>query len=202
MDLEALALLRTPQGEAALATAAALSGTDPLVAATKLRATGYAAPLAAAALTLAALRVRAAGKFGPDAARMFFTRAGLEQATRGVVAQRRAARLARSGARIVADLGCGVGADAFAFARAGIKVLAVDTVPVVAAIARANAAALGLADRIEVRQADATAVDLSDVDSVFCDPARRVAGSGRRVFDRHAYSPPWDFVVGLATASR
>jgi SAM-dependent methyltransferase len=113
------------------------------------------------------------------------------------VATKRAARLAASGACSVADLGCGLGADAIAFARAGLRVHAVDADPLTAGLATANAAALGLADRITVSTMDATAVDLAGVDAVFCDPARRTA-SGRRVFDPSAYSPPWDFVAGLA----
>jgi hypothetical protein len=56
--------------------------------------------------------------------------------------------------------------------------------------------ALGLADRISVTAMDAREVALDGVDAVFCDPARRTA-SGRRVFDPNAYSPPWDFVIGL-----
>ena len=198
MDLEALALLRTPEGEAALATAADLAHSDPLTAAAALRSAGYDPALAAAALTQASLRLRATVKFGPSAARLFFTRAGLEQATRQVVAGRRADRLAAAGVRRVADLCCGVGGDALAMARAGLTVLAVDADPVTAAVAQANAAALGLGSRVNVLCQDATTVDLSDVDAVFCDPARRAAGSGRRVFDPNAYSPAWSFVVGLA----
>jgi hypothetical protein len=53
---------------------------------------------------------------------------------------------------------------------------------------------LGLAG-ITVTHGDATAADLTGVDAVFCDPARRRAG--RRVFDPAAYSPPWDFVASL-----
>src|SRR5439155_27038148 len=121
----------------------------------------------------AELRRRAAAKFGADAAAMFFTRAGLEQATRGAVAARRAARLAASGAASVADLGCGVGADAIAFARAGLRVRAVDPDPLTAAVADTNATVLGLRHRIDVSTVDAREVDLSTVDAVFCDPARR-----------------------------
>ncbi len=40
--------------------------------------------------------------------------------------------------------------------------------------------------------------DLSDVDAVFCDPARRDVARGRRLFDPSAYSPPWSFVASLA----
>jgi len=194
-----LDLLRDRTGMAALAAAEELVGTgggDPLLAATALRSRGYGADLASAALTQATLRRRAAAKFGADAARMFFTAAGLEQATRGVVATRRARRLADHGAGRVADLGCGIGADTLALARADRRVLAVEADPATAAMARANAEALGLADRVEVRCADATTVDLSDVDAVFCDPARR-GGTGRRIFDPAAYSPPWSFVEAL-----
>jgi SAM-dependent methyltransferase len=192
VDLEEL---RTPAGLAALAAADAVAGDEPLAAATALRDAGIAPALAAAALTQATLRRRAVAKFGPEARRMFFTRAGLEQATRRVVADRRAARLAAAGVRMLADLGCGLGADALAAARAGIRVYAVDADPVTAALAAANAQACGLADVVTVTCGDATAADLGGVDAVFCDPARRAGG--RRVFDPAAYAPPWSFVAGL-----
>ncbi|MET8367367.1 SAM-dependent methyltransferase, partial [Micromonospora sp. NPDC005194] len=117
MDLDQLAALRTPEGSAALTAAAGLAGGDPLAAASALRAGGVPPALAAAALTQAELRHRAVGKFGPAAAGMFLTRAGLEQATRRVVADRRAERLRAAGVRTLADLGCGLGADALAAAR-------------------------------------------------------------------------------------
>lgn len=189
--------LRTPAGEAALTAAAELAGADPLVAASALRARAVEPGLAAAALTQTELRRRARVKFGADADRMFFTRAGLEQATRSAVAGHRAARLAAAGVRSLADLGCGIGADAIAAARAGIRVYAVDADPHTAAVAAANAAALDLGQLIRVECRDATEVDLSGVDAVFCDPARRDGRTGRRVFDPLAYSPPWDFVASL-----
>ncbi|GIG89585.1 THUMP-like domain-containing protein [Plantactinospora endophytica] len=203
MDLEQLAALRTPEGVTALATATGLAGGDPLAAAATLRSAGVPAGLAAAALTQAELRRRAAAKFGPDAAGMFFTRAGLEQATRAAVAARRAARLRAAGVDTLVDLGCGLGADAIAAARAGIRVYGVEADPVTAAMAAANAGAAGVADRFTVALGDATefdvtAVDGAPADAVFCDPARRSAGTGRRIFDPAAYSPPWDFLLGLA----
>jgi SAM-dependent methyltransferase len=125
---------------------------------------------------------------------MFFTPNGLEQATRADVAAHRAARFAAQGVRRVADLGCGVGGDALALARAGVTVLAVDRDPLTCAVAQANAEALGLADRVEVRCADVTSVPLDGCDAVFADPARR---SGRgRIFDPEAYSPPLSWAVG------
>jgi SAM-dependent methyltransferase len=197
VDLDGLAALGTPAGAAVLAAADRRADDDPLVAASALRAAGWPADLASAALTQATLRRRAVAKLGPDAARMFFTRAGLEQATRGVVAARRAARLAGSGARGVADLGCGIGADAAALARAGLRVYAYEADPLTAAVARANAVALGLSDAVTVSTMDVRDAPLDAVDAAFCDPARRTAG-GRRVFDPRAYSPPWHFVAGIA----
>ncbi len=192
-----LAALLAGDGPAAVAAASALVDDDPLAAVTALRARGFDPALASAALTQAVLRRRAVAKFGPDAARMYFTRTGLEQATRGVVADRRGARLAAAGVASLADLGCGIGADTVAFARAGLRVTATDIDPATAAVARANVAALGLADRVVVATADATAVPLDAVDAVFCDPARRAGG--RRVFDPAQYRPPWEFVAALPT---
>lgn len=195
--------LVTGRGRQALDAAAALDPGDPLAAAAAMRRQGYEPPLAAAALGQATLRARAAAKFGPDAARMFFTADGLQQATRPVVAARRAARLAAAGLHHVTDLCCGIGSDALAFARAGLTVHAVDADPATLAVARANAEALGLSDRITVECADATTITLptrpagevGPEAAIFCDPARRAGG--RRVFDPDAYSPPWSFLMTL-----
>jgi SAM-dependent methyltransferase len=103
------------------------------------------------------------------------------------------------GVTSVADLCCGIGGDAIALARAGIRVLAVDRDPVTAAAARANADALGLSELIEVREADVTEVDTGGYDAVFVDPARR--GGRGRVFDPEGYSPPLSWAVGAALAA-
>ncbi|GAA1374299.1 class I SAM-dependent methyltransferase [Catellatospora chokoriensis] len=189
MDLDQLAQLRTPDGVAALDLAAKLAGTDELAAASALRARGVPPGLAAAALTQVALRGRAAAKFGADAGRVFLTRAGLEQATREIVATRRAARLRAAGATVLADLGCGLGADLRAVAATGIRAYGVDADPLTAACAALNA------PQATVTCGDARDFDLSQVDAVFCDPARR--SGGRRVFRPEDYSPPWDWVVSL-----
>jgi hypothetical protein len=154
----------------------------------------YDAALVTAAVTQAALRQRGAAKFGADAARMFFTPDGLEQATRTTVAEHRAARIAAAlpGASIV-DLGCGIGGDLITSARAGLRATGVERDPETAATARANLSALGLPGEVVVGEAETT--DLSPYDVVFADPARRA--DGRRVFDHNAYSPPWSFVTGL-----
>src|SRR5215218_1291069 len=95
-----------------------------LAAATRLRAR-FGPELAAAAASQVELRRLARAKFGDMANRMFFTRGGLEQASRPEVADYHAHRLAAEGVRRVVDFGCGIGADAMAFARAGLKVVAV-----------------------------------------------------------------------------
>jgi SAM-dependent methyltransferase len=150
-----------------------------------LRKAGVEPGLAAAALTLADLRAHAKAKLGERAERLYFTRAGLEQATRWVVAERRAARFARSVGEVT-DLCCGMGTDALAFAEAGLRVEAVDLSEETVAFAKANAQALGLDVAIEVGDALATPMG----ESVFADPARR--GGGTRNFNPAEYSPPLD----------
>ncbi len=194
--VDALTALHTPEGHALLDAVREVRAGEELALATRLRRT-HPADLVSAALTQARLRQRAVVKFGAaDAGRMFFTADGVEQATRAGVAAHRAARFARLGARSIADLGCGIGGDAIALARAGLTVLAVDRSPLTCAVARANAEALGLADRIQVRQADVTEVDTAPYDAVFADPARR-AGTGR-IFRPEAYSPPLSWAVETA----
>ncbi|GKQ34334.1 class I SAM-dependent methyltransferase [Streptomyces sp. A012304] len=192
-----LAPLLTPEGRALLDAVRGTAPADELAVATRLRRE-HPADLVSAALGQARLRQRAAAKFGAeDAERMFFTPHGVEQSTRASVAAYRAARFREVGVTSVADLCCGIGGDAIALARAGIRVLAVDRDPVTAAVARANAEALGLGGLIEVREADVTEVDTAGYDAVFVDPARRSAGRGR-IFDPEAYSPPLSWAVGAA----
>lgn len=187
-------LLLGPEGQQVLReTTDAYGYVDDLALGTRLRAAGHAPDLVAAAIGQVALRRRAASKLGADAASMYFTPDALEQATRSPVAAHRAARLQALGPRTLVDLGCGIGADLAAFARAGLHVHGVELDPVRAAMARENLAVLGLTGRVEV--ADATAVDTSSYDVAFVDPARR---SGRgRTFDPHAFTPPWPFVEAL-----
>ncbi|MEV0221163.1 methyltransferase domain-containing protein [Streptomyces sp. NPDC050704] len=198
-DLDPLASfisLLTPEGRALLDE---VRGTEPaqeLAVATRLRRE-HPVELVSAALGQARLRQRAVVKFGAaDAGRMFFTPNGVEQSTRATVAAYRAGRFRELGVRSVADLCCGIGGDAIALARAGVRVLAVDRDPLTCAVARANADALGLTDLVEVREADVTDVDTSSYDAVFVDPGRR--GGRGRIFDPEAYSPPLSWAVGAA----
>jgi SAM-dependent methyltransferase len=197
MDLAAFRALLTPAGQGVLARAAevyAATGGDALRTVTLLRKEPDAdADVASAALTQVELRQRAAAKLGADAARMYFTPDGLEQATRLRVAEHRAARVAMADPGSVIDLGCGIGGDLVAFARAGLTAAGIDRDELRVEVARANLDALGLGGAVQV--ADAEQLDTSGFGVVFADPARRT--SAGRVFDVEGWSPPWAFVEAL-----
>ena len=191
MDLDAFRWLLTDDGQQLLARAAASSG-DELARQTELRRDASAAHVAAA-LGQVELRRHADAKFGALAGRMYFTREGLEQATRLSVARHRAGRLQAASTGSVVDLGCGIGGDLVAVAEAGITVAGVDLDPLRVAVAEANLAALGLGGAVAV--VDATTVDTTPFDVAYADPARR-SGHGR-TFSPDGWTPPWSFVEGL-----
>jgi SAM-dependent methyltransferase len=162
-----------------------------------LRRDGHPADLVSAVLTQSRLRARATVKFGEFASRMLFTEAGLEQATRLRVAALHAGRYQAAGIRSVADLGCGIGADALAFAALDLAVQAIDVDEVTAAIASYNLAPF---DNVTVALGNAEETDLTTVESAYLDPARRTAGHGdtRRLPDPRDYSPSLDFAYAHA----
>ena len=196
MDVPTLEWLLTDAGrdllEVAMGAYADAAG-DPVRAATAVRRAEPDPERAAAALTQVELRMRAVAKFGDLAPLMFFTPDALEQATRLRVAEHRAARLVAAQPTSVIDLGCGIGGDLIAFARAGLTAAGVDLDPVRVAAARANLAALGLPGAVEV--ADVAAIDPNGFGAAFADPARR--GARGRVFDIDGWTPPWSFVLEL-----
>jgi SAM-dependent methyltransferase len=198
MQMAELAALLTPDGLRLLdATTAAESTADVAATVSRLRAAGHSPDLVSAVVSQARLRERGAAKFGPFAARMLFTRAGLEQATRLSVAARHAARFREAGVDRVADLGCGIGGDAMGFAGLGLRVDAVDADEPTAAIAAFNLAPFG--QDVTVRQGLAEDADLSDADAVWLDPARRTAGHGDTSRTRpQDWSPSLDWVFALA----
>lgn len=166
-----------------------------------LRKAGHSAELVSAALTQSRLRTRAEAKFGEFARQMIFTRAGLEQATRLTVAARHAQRFAAAGIAHVADLGCGLGADAMALASLDLKVTAVELDETTAACATMNLIPFRNAT---VVHADAAAVPLDGIDGVWLDPARRTTSSSgtKRLWDPEDFSPPLSFVESLAASGR
>ena len=196
VEAETFAWLLTGTGQQVLDRAAhawADADGDPVRSAAAIRRVEPDPERSAAALTQVQLRARAVAKFGDDAVRMYFTPDALEQATRPRVAAHRAARLVAADAGTVLDLGCGIGGDLVAFARAGLTAAGVDLDPVRVAVARANLEALGLPGAVRV--ADATTVAVGAFGAAFADPARR--GARGRVFDAEGWTPPWSFVTGL-----
>jgi hypothetical protein len=169
------------------------SASDVVRTVADLRKQGHPPGLVAAVLSQAKLRARAGAKFGPFAASMLFTEDGLEQATRLSVAAQHAGRFQRAGIAWVADLGCGIGADAMAIASLGLEVTAVERDEVTAAIAAYNLAPWTNAS---VEHGDAERHDLTGVGGVFLDPARRAGG--KRLKDPADWSPSLDFAFGLA----
>jgi THUMP domain-like/Methyltransferase domain len=166
-----------------------------------LRKAGHSPELVSAALTQSRLRTKAEAKFGEFARQMIFTRAGLEQATRLTVAARHAQRFAEAGVAHVADLGCGLGADAMALASLDLRVTAVELDETTAACATMNLIPFRNAT---VVHADAASVPLDGVDGVWLDPARRTTSSSgtKRLWDPEDFSPPLSFVESLAASGR
>nr|WP_157475727.1 class I SAM-dependent methyltransferase [Parafrankia sp. EUN1f] len=208
--------LLTPVGEELLARAEeALASGAELAAGTRLRAAGHPPALVAAAFSQAELRARARAKFShPE--QMFFTRPGLEQASSERAAAHRAARFAGLGR--LADLCTGIGGDLLALAGEH-PVLAVDRDPLHLRMAVHNATAgrgphsgsheppeahepdrsnevHGPHEVHEVRpwEGDVRDADLSGIDGVFVDPARR-EGDQRR--SAGAGEPPLSWCFGL-----
>jgi hypothetical protein len=151
-----------------------------------------------AALRQADLRELARAKT-PHAARLLFTRAALEQASAWPVALERAARFGLAAGERLADLTAGVGLDALAAAEAGLDVRAVERDPLRARLLALNAAALGLARRVEVRCGDAQG-GAEGAAAVFLDPDRRPAG--RRTRDAALFEPPREAWDRLAEGAR
>ncbi len=209
MDVDAFRWLLTEPGAELLAVAARAlrdAGGDPVRAAAGVRRHEADPDRAAAALTQVRLRERAEAKLGPQAHRWWLTPEGLEQATGPAVARHRAGRLARqlglAGAPRVVDLGCGIGGDLVALARAGLRVTGVDVDPLRVEVARANLAAHGLAGEVRVGDAESESGwgPLAGFAAAFADPARRSA-RGRQL-DAAGWTPPWPFVAGLLDGSR
>src|SRR4249919_3981289 len=107
-------------------------------------------------------------------------------------------RFVQAGVRRVIDIGCGIGSDSMAFARAGLEVLAVDIDPVTAVVAQAN-----LADRANVICADANEMTeqlTTHGVGIFCDPSRR--DDRGRVWRVEDFAPSWSFVTHLLDGDR
>jgi THUMP domain-like/RNA cap guanine-N2 methyltransferase len=186
--------LLTPAGEELLSHLAGLDITPDLALrrAAELRGQ-YPAGLIAAALTQQSLRVAAREKFG-RAASMYFTRAGLEQASGELAAAHSARRFA--GLALAADLCCGIGGDLIALASVARQVLAVDADPETLTFAMRNVAVNGSSGRVTGVCADVRALRLGGLEAAFIDPARRAGGRRLRTGDS---DPSLDWCFSLAS---
>lgn len=201
MDRASFLSLISPDGQALLAEVGDLeSKTDVLALVSKLRKAGHSPDLVANVLSQAKLRRRAQAKFGEFADRMFFTEAGLEQASRLKVAAIHAGRFRTAGITNVADLGCGIGAESLAMASLDIAVSAFELDEVTAAMATYNLANF---PKVKVEQADVTELELAAYQGFFIDPARReldgpARESTKRKYDIQDLTPSFDFVLKIA----
>ena len=166
MDLDAFRWLLTEDGQALLLGPRGRTPTAPATRCgppTALRRDGATPEHVAAALTQVELRAPGGAEVRRRSPRrMYFTPDGLEQATRLPVAdapRRPAARPPRR--RRVVDLGCGIGGDLVAFARAGLTAAGVDLDPVRVAVAARQPR--GARPRRRGQVADATDVDTAAV---------------------------------------
>jgi len=201
MDRSSFLSLISPEGQALLAEVGDLdSKADVLKLVAKLRSKGNSAELVATVLSQAKLRRRAQAKFGEFANRMYFTEAGLEQASRLKVAAIHAGRFRAAGITNIADLGCGIGAETLAMASLDLSVSAFELDEVTAALASYNLASF---EKVTVEQADVTKLDLSKFEGAFIDPARRDLDGPKKEFTKRKYdladiSPSFEFVMEVA----
>lgn len=208
-----LAPVLTPEGWELLNSLPAYDDGASFTLNRRLRDAGHDAELVAAALTQSRLRRDARAKFGDFAERMLFTDDGLQQSTRLPVAARHARRFREAGVTSVADLGCGLGADAMAAAASGLDVVAVEADETTAAAATMNLAAFPEA-RVEHTTAEEFVAAHRMAESgraaelgwgLWLDPARRDVDAGRsaggrtkRLWDPETFSPPLSLVTELA----
>ena len=140
VDAAVVPWLASAAGREAVASVRGLTA-DSLARSAALRKSGLDAAQAAAVLEQADLLERAvAGGVVDGLANPLplLTRDGLEQGTRAVIARRRAALFAVAGARTVVDLSAGLGFDAAAVVRAGLRSVAIERDPAVAALLAHN----------------------------------------------------------------
>jgi len=197
---EFLALI-SPEGQQLLGQIGELDQKiDVVKLVSKLRQAGHSPLVVAAVLDQAKFRRRGLAKFGEFANTMFFTEAGLEQASRLQIAALHAGRFRKAGLKKVGDLGCGIGAESMAMASIDLEVTAVEIDEVTAACASYNLAPF---ENARVECADVTEINLDDFDGLFFDPARRELAIPRgsrtvRKFNPAEYSPDFNFVLECA----
>ena len=192
MQVETFFELFTRQGQFILEAAAAMVPREKdFLQDFKLLNKRYPRELARLALTIAILREEAVSKF-PQAEKMFFVRSAMEQASSWEVAAYRVARY--KGFDRLVDMGCSIGGDTLALAEIA-PTIGIDNDALRLHMARANAAALGLAERTSFIEADLTVplpFNLDAASGLFFDPARRK--NHQRIHSVNDYEPPLKIV--------
>jgi len=184
VDLAAARFLTSPRGNRALEAARAARDVPAHRRATFLADLGTPEEVRAA-LVQDDLRARAGARC-PHAEALLFTPGALEQATAWAVAEERASRWPAPQDAPLVDLGAGIGLDALAAALAGRSGIAFERDPVRAHLLAFNAAALGLAQRLQVRAEDACEA-APEGTNAYLDPDRRPQGVRTR--DPAAFEP-------------
>ena len=157
------------------------------------RKAGVDSELLRFALNQAALKRRARAKFGDDVSNLVFTEVGLEQSTRGEVAAWHAKKFLDAQLTSITDLGAGIGADAMAFAKAGLEVTAVELNP------DSYSCLVNNLKRFESARAILGDAKLHSIDtaSIWLDPARREQDRKSLTpqrLDPEMFSPDLNFV--------
>jgi len=163
-----------------------------------------------------ALRRRAVAKFGPLAARMFFTPVQLEQATDREIAAYKTERFHQAGeGRLIHDYCCGIGGDLMALAARG-PATGWDLSPIARLLAEKNLAAAADANvggseaTGSIREADVVTLTPAANEMWHVDPDRRTDGRRSTTLEHHSPGPDvidrWrsaapDGAVKLAPAS-
>jgi len=101
--------------------------------------------------------------------------------------------------KVAFDVGTGTGVLAFLAARRGARVVATDSEPRAVACARENAERLGLAGRVEVREADLFPDGRADL--VLCNPPW-IPADAHTPLERAVYDPGGRFLSGFLAGLR
>lgn len=148
----------------------------------------------------AMLRPKASKKF-PFAAKMYFTKDGLEQSSSQVISEYRTERFAGLKG-VVYDLGCGIGIDGINIAKT-CTVIGIDKNEKRLEYLRLNAIAYDVQGNITFNNADFTSESFllelakrKDLAAIFIDPSRRT-DQGARINDYESYEPSLEFVNTL-----
>jgi hypothetical protein len=192
VELQTFKALMQPEGQRALRAAMALEPREEdFLSHFSTLERRFARPVARTALEVAILRREATSKF-PCAARMYFTRQALEQASSQEVSAYRARRY--RGFRYLIDLGCSIGADTLVLAGQA-PTFGLDRDVLRLAMAQANCRAVQTSHVCEFIRADLEAplpLGRGSPAGLFFDPARRLGG--RRIHSVENYLPPLSVV--------